>query len=85
MKDQNILMKQVSIPLAPKVASAYAKARPEEQKKVDYLVNLWLKNIFSGRRNINDKLFDTMEQIGKIAAANGLTPEILQDILNEKS
>ncbi len=76
-------MKQVSISLNPEVAKAYQQATIEERQKVNYIINSWLKNIFYREKDNKQKLFETMDQIGKIAEANGLTPEILNEILNE--
>jgi len=77
-------MKQVTISLDPEIASAYQKASAEERKKVDFIVNSWLKNIFVKKADARKELLEIMQTAGKIAQANGLTPEILQDILNEK-
>ena len=77
-------MKQVSIQLDPIVASFYEKAGYEEQKKAEYLINFWLKNFFTSKREARQELFDAMEMAGKIAQSKGLTYEILQQILNEK-
>ncbi|MFA4852257.1 MAG: hypothetical protein WC868_05735 [Bacteroidales bacterium] len=76
-------MKQVSISLNPEIARAYQQATDEERQKVNYIVNSWLKNIFYRKKDSKQKLFETMDQIGRIAEANGLTPEILNEILNQ--
>ena len=76
-------MKQVSIPLNADVAMAYIKAKPEVRKKAEFLVNLWLKDIFRSRKTSVKNLFETMEMASKIAQSNGLTPEILQDIFQD--
>ena len=76
-------MKQVTISLDPEVAKAYRKATVKERQKVNYIVNSWLKNIFYRKKDSKQKLFETMDQIGKIAEANGLTVDILNEILNE--
>jgi len=76
-------MKQAAISLDSDIASAYLKATAEERKKVNYIVNSWLKNIFYRKKEPKQKLFETMDQIGKVAQANGLTPEILQEILQD--
>ena len=76
-------MKQVSISLNPEIASAYMQATAEERRKVNYIVNSWLKNIFYRKKDSKQKLFETMDEIGREAQANGLTPEILEQILQE--
>ena len=77
-------MKQVSINLDPEIASAYQKATVEERKKVDYIVNSFLKNIFKKKADARKELFELMQTAGRIAQANGLTPEKLDEIINEK-
>ncbi|MCK9639752.1 MAG: hypothetical protein M0R39_07555 [Prolixibacteraceae bacterium] len=77
-------MKQVSISLNPEIASAYENATVEERKKVDYIVNSWLKSIFIKKADAREELLEIMQTAGKIAQANGLTPEKLLEILNEK-
>ena len=77
-------MKQVSISLNPEIASAYENATVEERKKVDYIVNSWLKSIFVKKVDAREELLEIMQTAGKIAQANGLTPEKLLEILNEK-
>ncbi|PIX35873.1 MAG: hypothetical protein COZ59_04105 [Bacteroidetes bacterium CG_4_8_14_3_um_filter_31_14] len=76
-------MRQATISLNSEIASVYLKATPEYRKKVDYMVNRWLKNIFYRRKDSKEKLFETMNEIGREAQANGLTPEILEQILLE--
>ena len=76
-------MKQAYITLDTKVANAYLGAPSKERKKLDYIVNSWLKNIFYGKKDPKQKLFDTMSEAGKEAQANGLTPEILEQLLGE--
>ncbi len=78
-------MEQISITLEPDVASAFLKAKPQIRQKAETLVNLWLKNLFTRKSKSHEELFELMDQISKIAQANGLTPEILDEILNEKS
>ena len=80
-----MFMKQVSIPLEPKVAFAYSKASPELQEKARYLVNHWLKDIFSTKKRARKELFEIMDITGKIAAERGLTPEILEELLKDES
>ncbi|TAL62599.1 MAG: hypothetical protein EPN85_02210 [Bacteroidetes bacterium] len=77
-------MTQVAITLETDVASAFLKAKPQMRKKAETLVNLWLKDLFVKKANARKELFEIMQTAGKIAQANGLTPEKLQKILNEK-
>ena len=79
-----MLMKQISIPVDPYIASAYAKATPQVRKKAEILVNFWLKELFVNKEKAKKELFETMDRIGAIAQANGLTPAILERLLNEE-
>ncbi|NCO55708.1 MAG: hypothetical protein COS14_13790 [Bacteroidetes bacterium CG02_land_8_20_14_3_00_31_25] len=77
-------MKQVAISLETDVASAFLRAKPQMRKKAETLVNLWLKDLFISKARAKKELFEIMQTAGKIAQANGLTPEILEQLLNEK-
>lgn len=77
-------MKQISIPLEPKVASAFLNAKPRERKKTEHLINIWLKNLFMNKATAKRELFKTMDRASAMAQENGLTPEILERLLNEK-
>ncbi|OFX16979.1 MAG: hypothetical protein A2033_13845 [Bacteroidetes bacterium GWA2_31_9] len=78
-------MEQISIPLNDEIASLYISASREKRKKAELLINLWLKDFFKSKKNPKDDLFKTMDEISDIAMKNGLTPEILEEILNEES
>jgi len=71
-------METIAIQVDTEVAKAFQAAQPEEQQKIQALVSLWLKRAMSFT-----KLQTTMDQMSDEAEANGLTPEILQSILNE--
>jgi hypothetical protein len=76
-------MKQVSISLKPEIAKAYLQASEEDRRKVNDIVNRWLKNIFFRKKESREKLFEVMNDIGMEAKASQLTPEILDRILSE--
>ncbi|OPZ98018.1 MAG: hypothetical protein BWY70_01336 [Bacteroidetes bacterium ADurb.Bin408] len=76
-------MKQVSIFLNPDVAKAYMQATAEDRKKVNAIVNRWLKNIFFRKKTPKEKLFETMDELSIEAKEKGLNPEILEQILQE--
>lgn len=71
-------METISIQVDADVAKAFQSAQPEQQQKVQALVSLWLKRAM----NLT-KLQTTMDQMSDEVEANGLTPEILQAILDE--
>ncbi|MCY7393574.1 MAG: hypothetical protein LH647_19390 [Leptolyngbyaceae cyanobacterium CAN_BIN12] len=71
-------METISIQVDADVANAFQSAQPEQQRKIQALVNFWLK------RAVNlTQLQTTMDQMSDEVEANGLTPEILQSILDE--
>ena len=80
----NCYMKHAYITLDPDVAFVYSQAESATKKKANYLVNLWLKDFLKSKKKRRQELFDAMETASKIAQDNGLTPEILEQILNEK-
>ncbi len=77
-------MEQISITLEPDVASAYLRARPDVREKAQATINLWLKELFTSRNKVVEDFFSSIDELSEIAQQNGLTPEILKQILNEK-
>ena len=71
----------ITIQLDSEAASVFKTARPEAQRKIEALLGLWLKEIGASK---NLSLKEVMNDIGKTAQERGLTPEILDSILNEK-
>ena len=71
-------MESISIQVDADVAKAFQSAQPEQQQKIQALVGVWLKRAM----NLT-KLQATMDLMSDEAEANGLTPEILQSILDE--
>ena len=72
-------METISIQVDADLARAFQAAQPEQQQKIEALVNLWLKRAM----NLN-KVQNTMDQMSDEAEANGLTPENLHSILVPK-
>ena len=71
-------METIEIQVDADVARTYQAANPEQQQKVQALMNAWLKRAMQ-----ITQLQTTMDQMSDEAEANGLTPEILQSILDE--
>jgi hypothetical protein len=71
----------ISLEVDSEVARAYSAAPPEEQRKLQLLLGLRL-------RELTDQpvrsLKEVMDDIGREAAAKGLTPEILESLLSEQ-
>lgn len=69
-----------SIQVEPDIADAYNSASREDQRKIQLLMGLWLREL-STRPDLS--LTEVMEMISDRAQARGLTPELLESILNE--
>ena len=74
------MTEQITVSVDPNVARAYRAASDSERRKFDLLVNLRLREAISPRKS----LMDIVEEIGRNAERRGLTPEILQSILDEE-
>lgn len=68
----------ITIPLDPETARAYDSASPEEKRKMEALLSLWLRELASGDF---PSLQQVLDEVGRKAKARGLTPEILDSIL----
>ena len=66
-------------------AKAYRELRPEIRREVDFDISRLLRKL-GGDSTPKDPtaLFQLMDEISAQAQARGLTPEILESILNEK-
>jgi len=73
-------MQEITIEVSPEVAEAYQSASPQERKKIQAIVSILLQ-----KQVDKDVAFlrELMDEISDRARARGLTPEILESILNE--
>jgi len=71
---------QITVFVDPDVANAYRSASDDERRKLDLLVSLRLRDATRSKASLKD----VMREIGKNAQERGLTPEILQAILDEQ-
>ncbi|MBF0551647.1 MAG: hypothetical protein HQK60_14075 [Deltaproteobacteria bacterium] len=65
------------------VAQAFNAASEGEREKALFRMKLSLSGTPKGKRDL-ETLFKIMDEISDEAEARGLTPEILNEILNEK-
>ena len=71
-------MENITIQVDPEIAKVYREAEPEKQQNVLLIFNLILKELFK------DASFEEIvEQIRQEAEKNGLTPEILKELLQD--
>lgn len=73
-------MQKITIEVSPEVAEVYQSASPQERKKIQAIVSILLQ-----KQVDNNVAFlrELMDEISDRARARGLTPEILESILNE--
>ena len=68
----------ITIPLDPETARAYDSADPEEKRKIQALLSLWLRELAAGEY---PSLQQVLDEVGRKATARGLTPELLNSLL----
>lgn len=74
-------MTTISIEVDEKIAHTFFQASADEKHKFQVLLNLRLKELLSAS---NKPLADIMNEIGSYSQAQGMTPELLESLLNEK-
>jgi hypothetical protein len=70
----------ITIAVSEEAAKAYAQVSPEEKRKIALLLDLRLRDLTAPPRKTLPAL---MDEIGAKAAARGLTPAMLESLLNE--
>jgi hypothetical protein len=73
-------MQEITIHVTPDAAATYLAASDGDRRKLDALLSLRLSEAAEGKRSLRDVIQDASQE----AQAKGLTPEILQEILNGK-
>lgn len=75
-------MQRLVIPVADKIASIWQSAAPEKQM---HLISLfcWLVEQPDWQTYTPQRFAQLLDRVSDKAAANGLTPEILAEILHE--
>jgi hypothetical protein len=68
----------ITIPLDPQTAQAYDSAAPEQKRKIQALLSLWLRELAAGEF---PSLQEVLDDVGRKAKDRGLTPEILDSLL----
>ncbi len=71
--------KTITIRVDAETARAYESASQEEQRKLDTILNLKLQEVTRRKRTLEE----VMDAISHKAQERGLTPELLESILNE--
>jgi len=71
----------LTLPVNDEIARRFAHATPQEKAKLELLVSLCLWETIGAKPK--QTLEQLMDEISAEAARRGLTPEILESILNE--
>ncbi len=69
---------EITIHVSPEIASAYRSASEEDRRKMELLASLHLRRYLRS----SDSLQEAMAAMSEEAIRNGMTPEILESILN---
>ncbi|GCL35535.1 MAG: hypothetical protein ACKO9I_00765 [Sphaerospermopsis kisseleviana] len=72
-------METITLQVDPEIAKAYREAEPEKQKNALIVCNLILKELLK-----NTSFEEIVQQIRQEAEENGLTPEILAELLKDE-
>lgn len=75
------MREQITISVDADLAEIYRSASESERRKLDLLINLRLRDVLAPSKK---SLSTLMDEISREAQRNGMTPEILTSILNEK-
>lgn len=71
----------ITIKVDSEVARVFNTAPVEEQRKMEALLSLWLKDIAAADAR---PLKNVLDEIGREAQRKGMTPKILESILNDE-
>jgi hypothetical protein len=77
-------VEEIPIQVTSAVAAAYRSATETERLQIATRIGLMLRVATGSRQDAVDHLKQTMNDISGEAEANGLTPEILESILNDQ-
>ena len=75
------MREQITISVDADLAEIYRSASESERRKLDLLINLRLRAVLTRPKK---SLSTLMDEISHKAQQRGLTPEILQSILDEE-
>lgn len=76
-------LQEITIKVPLTIAEAYNKANEQRKQELVNKITFFLQPIITDKKTAIQQLRQTMSEIGKEAQARGLTPEILEEILNE--
>jgi hypothetical protein len=68
----------ITIPLDADTARAYESAAPNEKRKIEALLSLWMRELAAGEYA---SLQSVLDEVGRKAKARGLTADTLDSLL----
>jgi hypothetical protein len=71
----------ITLEIDSEAAQAFKSVSAEEQEKLQVLLGIWLKEY---ARADASSLKETMDELSRQAQSRGLTPDILESILEEE-
>lgn len=71
-------IEKITIPVDAQAARAYNAAPPEDRKKMQALMALWLRDLVAAEPGT---LKQIMDEVSRKARARGLTPDLLESLL----
>lgn len=74
-------MAVINIPLDAELAQIYEQSSTENQQKIQLVLSLWLREMGDSD---SISITDLMDSISDRAQAQGLTPELLDELLNDE-
>lgn len=77
------MMNTISIHVPNEMAKMYEHANKQKKREAEQYISAWLA-YFLKSDSSNDILFEMMKQTSETARKNGLTPEILEDLLKDE-
>jgi hypothetical protein len=80
LKAQKMETKTIRIRVSAEAAERFEAASEEDQRKIEALLSLQLGDLTQSKRSLEE----IMDSMSKYAQSQGLTPEILESILNEE-
>jgi hypothetical protein len=72
----------LTIQVSEEAARAFAQVTPEDQRKIQLLLDLRLRDLTISPLP-QESLQSVMDEIGRNAAARGLTPAVLESLLDD--
>ncbi len=76
-------LQEITIKVPLTIAEAYNQADEEKKQEIINRITFFLQPATIDKKTTIAQLRQTMAEIGKEAQARGLTPEILEKILND--